>query len=163
MHALTPLRLQQASFFVLGLCAAGMVTAGCGRNTADPGTTTADQNSANEIATDPNCSPVAGSHKVTICHIPPGNPPNAHTIDIGEQAVSAHLAHGDYCGPCHGSDGSSSNPGGGPPGPDDAGTPNPTPDGGSACAEQGSACGPALPACCTGLICPMGQCAPRVN
>ena len=159
MHALRPLRLQQASFFVLGLCAAGMVAVGCGRNSADPGTTTADQNSANEIATDPNCSPVAGSHKVTICHIPPGNPANAHTIDIGEQAVSAHLAHGDYCGPCHGSDGNSSNPGGGPPGPDDAGTPNPTP----ACAEQGSACGPALPACCTGLICPMGQCTPRLN
>ncbi len=37
---------------------------------------------------------------VTICHIPPGNPGNAHTICIGESAVPAHLAHGDTLGPC---------------------------------------------------------------
>ncbi len=34
-------------------------------------------------------------HKVTICHIPPGNPDNAHTIEIDESALAAHLAHGD--------------------------------------------------------------------
>ncbi len=38
--------------------------------------------------------------KVTICHVPPGNPANAHTISVGESAVSAHLAHGDYTGAC---------------------------------------------------------------
>lgn len=38
--------------------------------------------------------------KVAICHIPPGNPGNAHTICIAPSAVPAHLAHGDYCGPC---------------------------------------------------------------
>ena len=37
-----------------------------------------------------------GSQKVTICHIPPGNPGNAHTISVGSAAVSAHEAHGDY-------------------------------------------------------------------
>ena len=38
--------------------------------------------------------------KVTICHIPPGNPDNAKTHTIDESALSAHLAHGDKEGPC---------------------------------------------------------------
>ena len=41
-----------------------------------------------------------GAGKVTICHIPPGNPGNAHTITVGAPAVSAHLAHGDTLGAC---------------------------------------------------------------
>jgi hypothetical protein len=39
--------------------------------------------------------------KVTLCHIPPGNPANAQTITVGQAAVAAHLAHGDYLGECH--------------------------------------------------------------
>jgi hypothetical protein len=42
--------------------------------------------------------------KVTICHVPPGNPGNRHTITVGESAVSAHLRHGDSVGPCRGHD-----------------------------------------------------------
>jgi hypothetical protein len=43
----------------------------------------------------------SGVEKVTICHIPPGNPGNAHTITVGEPAVAAHVAeHGDTIGPC---------------------------------------------------------------
>jgi hypothetical protein len=38
--------------------------------------------------------------KVTICHIPSGNPANAHEITIGESAVAAHIIHGDTIGPC---------------------------------------------------------------
>jgi hypothetical protein len=39
--------------------------------------------------------------KTTICHIPPGNPANAHTLTVGDPAVAAHLSHhGDYLGPC---------------------------------------------------------------
>lgn len=38
--------------------------------------------------------------KVTICHIPPGNPGNAHTITISLNALQAHLAHGDTIGAC---------------------------------------------------------------
>ena len=39
-------------------------------------------------------------NSVILCHIPPGNPGNAHTISVGFSAVPAHLAHGDYLGPC---------------------------------------------------------------
>ncbi len=39
-------------------------------------------------------------HKVTICHIPPGNPANAHMINVSKNAIRAHLAHGDVLGGC---------------------------------------------------------------
>ena len=39
--------------------------------------------------------------KVDICHIPPGNPANFHTITINVNALSAHLAHGDLGGACN--------------------------------------------------------------
>ena len=38
--------------------------------------------------------------KVLVCHLPPGNPSNCHTLSIGAPAVRAHLAHGDFLGPC---------------------------------------------------------------
>ena len=37
---------------------------------------------------------------ITICHIPPGNPGNAHTITVDVASWPAHQAHGDYQGPC---------------------------------------------------------------
>jgi hypothetical protein len=40
------------------------------------------------------------NNKVLVCHIPPGNPANAHTICISENGVPAHLAHGCQLGPC---------------------------------------------------------------
>lgn len=42
----------------------------------------------------------SGNNKITICHIPPGNPKNAHTITISTNAWPAHKGHGDYLGPC---------------------------------------------------------------
>ncbi len=41
-----------------------------------------------------------GRGKALICHVPPGNPANAHSICVGQSAVSAHLAHGDALGRC---------------------------------------------------------------
>jgi len=38
--------------------------------------------------------------KVQVCHIPPGNNQNPQTICISENAVAAHLAHGDNLGVC---------------------------------------------------------------
>jgi len=43
-----------------------------------------------------------GERKITVCHVPPGNPDNSHTIRIGEPAVLAHVAHGDTIGSCRG-------------------------------------------------------------
>ncbi|MCH7968399.1 MAG: hypothetical protein IH841_04035 [Thaumarchaeota archaeon] len=43
--------------------------------------------------------------KTVICHVPPGNPSKAHTITIGDPAVSKHIAHGDYVGSCDGEGG----------------------------------------------------------
>src|SRR5262245_23597269 len=38
--------------------------------------------------------------KVCVCHAPPGNPSNAHTICVGAPAARAHLRHGDKMGEC---------------------------------------------------------------
>jgi hypothetical protein len=42
----------------------------------------------------------SGNDKIEICHIPPGNPGNAHTITVSMSAWAAHEAHGDYQGAC---------------------------------------------------------------
>ena len=41
---------------------------------------------------------VAAATNTTICHIPPGNEANAHLIAVSENAVPAHLSHGDFVG-----------------------------------------------------------------
>jgi hypothetical protein len=80
---------------------------------------------------------VANPKKVTICHIPPGNPANRHTITIGAPAVPAHIRnHGDTLGPClpdpvnceQPPPGGETPPPGGETPPPDGGTP-PPPDG----------------------------------
>jgi hypothetical protein len=39
--------------------------------------------------------------KLTICHVPPGNPENTKTITVGARAASSHLArHADSLGVC---------------------------------------------------------------
>jgi len=39
---------------------------------------------------------------VVVCHVPPGNPENEHSIRVSINAVYAHLAHSDALGPCNG-------------------------------------------------------------
>ena len=61
---------------------------------------------------DPRACDPTDTKKTTVCHIPPGNPANAHTICVGNSAVPAHLDHGDFLGTCAcGSDGSASGSG----------------------------------------------------
>ena len=67
---------------------------------ACPETPWCDSGSAYVFAQSDPCADEDGDGRVTICHIPPGNPDNAHTIAVRVNAVPAHLAHGDYCGPC---------------------------------------------------------------
>jgi hypothetical protein len=69
-------------------------------------------------APDPRACDPADTSKTTVCHIPPGNPANAHTICIGNAAVAKHLEkHGDFVGTCSctggGSDGGSGDGSGG--------------------------------------------------
>ena len=52
-------------------------------------------------APDPRACDPADTKKTTVCHIPPGNPANAHTICVGNAAVPAHLDHGDFVGTCN--------------------------------------------------------------
>jgi hypothetical protein len=60
--------------------------------------------------------------KVLICHIPPGNPDNAHTICVSEHAVDPHQTHhGDTIGACAGDGGDD----GGDDGSDDPPTDDP--------------------------------------
>ena len=51
------------------------------------------------------CEDEDGDGRVTICHIPPGNPDNAYTLTVSVNALPAHLAHGDHCGACDEDDG----------------------------------------------------------
>ena len=51
------------------------------------------------------------STSVEVCHAPPGNPDNLHTISVGEGESEEHLAHDDSDGACAES---------GAPGPPDA-------------------------------------------
>ena len=44
--------------------------------------------------------PTAEKPKRAVCHIPPGNPAAAHTLQLPEPAVRAHLKHGDRVGAC---------------------------------------------------------------
>lgn len=49
----------------------------------------------------PGCAdPDPSDGRVTLCHVPPGNPNNARTLTVGAAAASAHLSHGDTLGPC---------------------------------------------------------------
>jgi len=45
-------------------------------------------------------APADQGPKQTICHYPPGNPDNFQEITVSENAVPAHLEHGDREGPC---------------------------------------------------------------
>lgn len=107
---------------------------------------------------------VLGFTKVTVCHIPPGNPANAHTIVVGVPAVKAHLKHGDTLGACD------SEPDAGPGGEQDAGSggeedagPGGEPDAGPVCVPAEGACGSSAE-CCEDLTCTSrGVCEPQIG
>ncbi len=46
-------------------------------------------------------NPAAAREKVTICHVPPGNPDNAYTISVRPKGAKRHFTnHDDTLGPC---------------------------------------------------------------
>lgn len=104
--------------------------------------------------------------KATICHIPPGNPANAHTITVGLPAVKAHLKHGDTTGPCGGGETDAGTGGGtdaGTGGETDAGTGGDVDAGTPQCAPVGATCGGGV-SCCSNLSCGSeGYCEPIIG
>jgi hypothetical protein len=44
--------------------------------------------------------PPVDDMKINLCHIPPGNPHNFHTILVSKNAMKAHQDHGDFVGEC---------------------------------------------------------------
>ncbi|NPC46780.1 hypothetical protein D7Y27_08025 [Corallococcus sp. AB004] len=151
------------------LCAT-MLSLGCGGPTEaeDPSLVSGDDNlggAAGEApAADGGTAP-GGNTGITLCHIPPGNPANAHTITVGVPAVAAHLRHGDTVGACDDegeppTDGGTSEPDagttdGGSGGGIDAG-PQCTPEGGE-CSTEGDE------TCCNSLSCQEGGCWPVIG
>lgn len=135
---------------VLGLAALLVIGACAGAEDATSGTE--DQPLAGA-----NGAPVCPSPKVLVCHIPPGNPANAHSICVGQPAVKAHVEHhGDGLGACGGSD---------------AGTPPPPPpppvpgiDAGPTCKGLNVSC-TASSQCCAGMQCAAGEnvCVPLIE
>lgn len=110
------MRSRTAKLFV-GMVFGGLVA--CVASTADD---TAFMTGTEESAiTGPNGDKLCENpKKELICHIPPGNPANAHTICVSKHAVETHTSHhGDLVGACAGD--------GGTEDPDDDGEPPPEP------------------------------------
>jgi hypothetical protein len=93
MNSNTPARLSV-------ICAVTFALFGCSADRQSSPTAAVETATANDG--DGGASAQAAQSKVTICHVPPGNPDNAHSITIGAPAVPAHLANhdGDAIGPC---------------------------------------------------------------
>ncbi len=54
----------------------------------------------NDLPASWTCPTNGNNEKVMMCHIPSGNPANAHVICVSANAVQAHLDHGDMLGDC---------------------------------------------------------------
>jgi len=87
-HSSSPMLLSSA--MIIGLLLATMAGAHASADEAPKG--------------DCNCNLVESERDDVICHIPPGNHQNMHTIRVAEPAVQAHLNHGDIPGVCPGDD-----------------------------------------------------------
>src|SRR4051812_39413485 len=92
---MTDKRLSSIAFISVLLAAA--LTTACARE-PDDDSLASDEAALKDPATG---APTCAAPKVLICHIPPGNPANAHEICVGEPAVAAHVSHhGDSIGAC---------------------------------------------------------------
>lgn len=148
------------------LCSA-LLALGCGGPTTaeDPSLATGDDNLGAGEAPATDGGTESGKF-ITICHIPPGNHANAHTITVGVPAMAAHVRHGDTLGAC--ADDGETPADGGTSGSNDGGTT----DGGSGggidagpqCLPEGNECSTeGEESCCNGLACQEGQCWPVIG
>ena len=91
---------------ITGILFAGAVLSGC--SSSESSQQQLLNQGCNVNTPDPRACDPADTKKTTICHIPLGNPANAHTICVGNAAVPAHLNnHGDFIGTCSCTGGSS--------------------------------------------------------
>lgn len=108
---------------------------------------------------------VCNAPKVLVCHIPPGNPANAHSICVGQPAVRAHQKnHGDplgACGPTNGGGGGGAGGAGGAGGGSGGSGTGPI-DAGPSCAALGASCASDAD-CCAGGGCSQGTCIPLID
>src|SRR4051812_49209636 len=83
------------------LCVVLVGLVGCDGNVYDPTMYLTGTEEYPLTGATPMSPPTCASPKVLICHIPPGNPANAHSICVGAPAVPAHQSHhGDLIGAC---------------------------------------------------------------
>jgi hypothetical protein len=85
------------SFFALAL-GAGLLSAcvtGESNESADQATLRQSGNPNAATSAAQGNAPGAGTIKVDICHVPPGNTENIQYITVGSPAYDAHLEHGD--------------------------------------------------------------------
>ena len=76
---------------------AAVSLASCGGNSGEVSSDFEAERAAAAVEAAAECS--AKPHKVLVCHIPPGNPDNWHSICISENAVDTHVDHhGDTIG-----------------------------------------------------------------
>ncbi|MGC4119206.1 MAG: hypothetical protein QM765_32500 [Myxococcales bacterium] len=87
--------MRSRSYVVAVAAAVAVLLPGCGRTGSE---TSSVSDSLAYLGTAEDC---ANEGKVLVCHVPPGNPANAHSICIDEAAVKAHQKnHGDELGAC---------------------------------------------------------------
>ena len=87
-----------SSAVLAALCT--MLMGGCGGSTSEQEDSNATL-SGDELNGGPTAEDSSG--KITICHVPPGNPANAHTLVVGASAWKGHSRHpGDHLGACEG-------------------------------------------------------------
>lgn len=101
------------SRWTIAVAAIAAATLACGvdQNGSDPTLGSYEEPLTSTAA---GAQPTCGNpKKVLICHIPPGNPANAHSICVGSPAQPAHLAHGDVLGACANGGGSGGDESGG--------------------------------------------------
>ncbi len=85
----------------LAVTGGALIAAACGQN-LDEDPTAAEYGEYEQPLVSGNGSLTCSStKKQLVCHVPPGNPGNAHSICVGSPAVSPHIAHhGDLLGAC---------------------------------------------------------------
>jgi hypothetical protein len=174
-----------SSAILAALCSTLLLSGGCGGGTEPDGSGASPTSNGGELGGAPSSGNAGGEDlpqrgqlpgdevetvgRITICHVPPGNPANAHTLNVSVNGWNGHQRHkGDYAGPCGGApDAGTTTPDAGTTTPDagtttpDAGTTTPdagttTPDAGEqppVCIPEGSACGGDGETCCGELQC----------